>query len=381
MLTQETDLDASSSEPPPQTGSAIGMGAGAAARPWSLLQNSAEVLIRSAGESYTLATGAADELAAAEALNDLQIYSRAHDGARLYCTNNMARCGDAMGSPRDECPPPDGYSAMQFLQSDDILYLLAAGDETPHGQLFYRAPQSGKDWQSLAPPTELSAAGRRLSHITLQTGFFCAVIDDDSTGIELWRTPISPDGTTDWSQLLSRGAFQHNANARTTAVYSDGDHLLLATAATEALARHRARPVRAELLLVTQTGDWAVVIGSTRITPDGLAVPLGALGRGFGTAESAAISAITHTGEGYLVTCHGMGEQSNRLQLWFSEDLYSWAPAVHARGDASAGRSLLALQTGCGHLYATVDMAALSGSPPPSIDALPKGVVLWSRED
>jgi hypothetical protein len=83
---------------------------------------------------------------------------------------------------------------------------------------------------------------------------------------------------------------------------------------------------------------------------------------------------------GYLVTCHGLGEQSNRLQLWFSEDLYTWAPAVHARGDAGAGCALLALQTGRGHLYATVDMAALTESPP-SIHALPEGVVLWSRED
>ncbi len=127
--------------------------------------------------------------------------------------------------------------------------------------------------------------GCRLSHwLKVGTSLYIA-IDDDEYGFTLWRTDLDPEPRR-WTALIERGAERFIQNRQVFALVSYNCWLVIA-AGTVPESR---RPESAffdyrgfELLRLTpESSEWDLLCGVPRVSPQGLKLPLSALGPSLG---------------------------------------------------------------------------------------------------
>jgi hypothetical protein len=221
-------------------------------------------------------------------------------------------------------------------------------------------------------PANLAIAALAVAH-----GALYAATTNPTRGFELWRTRGETTAPFHWEKVLDRGAHRFAENPSVAAMTAfDGDLWIGtesrildpetppgtspggAAAGPEggldpnrireritALVRPREpAPPAAELMRLRADGSWDIVVGSPRFTPDGLKVPLAALGPGFGDPGQIAISALAvHAGRLYAGTRQirpGDPGAPNRISpagaaLWCSADGQDWTllPAAEQAGE------------------------------------------------
>jgi hypothetical protein len=216
-------------------------------------------------------------------------------------------------------------------------------------------------------PANLAIAVLAVAH-----GALYAATTNPTRGFELWRTGGETTAPFHWECVLDRGAHRFTENPSVAAMTPfDGD-LWIGTESRildpeappaagpeggldpnrirdriTALVRPREpAPPAAELIRLRPDGSWDIVVGSPRFTPDGLKVPLAALGPGFGDPGQIAISALAvHDGSLHAGTRQirpGDPGAPDRIglagaALWSSADGENWTllPVAEQAGETS----------------------------------------------
>jgi len=282
---------------------------------------------------------------------------------------------------------PDGYAIRQFLKHGAHYYALAeafqAGGQC-HSQL-YRQHQSDPDrWQMLGLPLQKLHAGQRFSHLASFNNRLYTAMDDEVSGFRLWCTESEEPLEAGWTEVISKGAYRFTANAHISVIFVEKDRMLIACAASRPLAGIKGRPVGAELIAV-QGDSWDVIVGSTRVSPEGLIVPLAAMGRGFDDPAASRMSSVSRSGVEYLVALHSCSDSGSPVvnTLWSSVDLLDWKAVELPPVFADQHMTLLGAYRQSGAILYLVQRPADSNSQE-SADlmqsALPRDVELWIEE-
>lgn len=174
-----------------------------------------------------------------------------------------------------------------------------------------------RDWLgSLAPElaqgvTQAAVQGERL----------VVAVADAESGFSLWATPLErPDAG--WRCLLERGAERYVHNREVFALCPLGERLYLAAGT----APEQRRPESAffdyqgfELLRLETGDDWELLVGVPRVSPQGLKLPLSALGPGLGARQRE--WRLLHAQDSQLIL--GTTDEEG-LRLWRSDDGEEW---------------------------------------------------------
>lgn len=102
-------------------------------------------------------------------------------------------------------------------------------------------------------------------------------------GFEIWRTDAEGPPPYRWERVLERGAWRFNRNLSAASMVAFGGALWIGTG-LPGLGYDRANdvgPAASELIRLEPDGRWEVVVGEPRFSPQGLKIPLSAMGPGF----------------------------------------------------------------------------------------------------
>jgi SAM-dependent methyltransferase len=104
------------------------------------------------------------------------------------------------------------------------------------------------------------------------------------TGFQLWKSDAAGPAPYHWRRVLAAGAYRGAANEAALSLTQFGDALYVGTGIQGGgFDRvHDVGPAAAEIIRVFANDDWELVVGASRPTPVGFAVPASGIGPGFG---------------------------------------------------------------------------------------------------
>lgn len=198
----------------------------------------------------------------------------------------VAAVGDVVGR--------DGYAGTILMSEDRMDGRLVAMSE----------PWSGNSGNG--DICDLAVANDRL---------YVAVRNEHS-GFQLWRADDAAGDQTRWTKVIDAGAHRFGHNPAVAGLCAWGRDLYIGTEGPTTLGIGLPVP-QAELLRLEPDGQWDVVVGEMRVSPQGLKVPLALLEPGFG-ADQATLIILAAGASGVLA--------ATRRSLWSSSDGESWEP-------------------------------------------------------
>ncbi|GGH57368.1 hypothetical protein GVY41_13515 [Frigidibacter albus] len=251
------------------------------------------------------------------------------------------------------------------------LFALPSGTITAEGLDRERAPQAivlvsddpaGGVWTEACLPGFGDPANRGVVSLCAAQGHLYAGTSSPARGFQLWRTKAEGAAPYVWERVLTDGAFRYTHNLSTAAMAEFGGDLFIGTRIPGFGydADSDVGPAACEMIRQRPDGRWDLIFGEPRFTPDGLKVPLSAMGPGLGDPYNSAIwSMAVQDGALYIgtqswepndIAMNGGGAPlRGGFQLWASTDGEAWVPVlVDGNGSVTSTgvRALLASPVG-----------------------------------
>lgn len=262
------------------------------------------------------------------------IYRTHEAGADWLFCGNFSQETTALAATPDNQQP---FSSVPF-PSDDTRHISAllgwnsklyALTESKAGEqkLYATDDPFSSSWELMDLPTGLADHASKARHLAIFNERLYLAVDNTVTGFQLWCLELGTDPDSDWQLVLGEGAYQYSASAHVTSLLVTEEILLIATAAESSLLELEKRPVAPELIAVNKDNDWMLIVGTTRTTNDGLAVPTSCMGRGFDNNQVIQIPAICRCDDSYFaLTVLQPVQDGPPAQLWQSRNLTDWEP-------------------------------------------------------
>lgn len=204
-------------------------------------------------------------------------------------------------------------------------------------------PAAGPDsWQAACTPAFDDPTNEAVFALGAAHGYLYAGTASAKRGFQLWRTDGEGDAPFKWERVMIDGAgrFNHNHSVATLQEFN-GD--MYVGGGIPGLGEDRENdvgPAAAELLVIRQDGSWDIVFGEPRCTPEGLKIPLSAMGPGCDDPYNSVIwSMEEHDGALYVGTHHwgpfdyalnARGEPlRGGYQVWRSADGQTWERVIN----------------------------------------------------
>jgi hypothetical protein len=190
-------------------------------------------------------------------------------------------------------PGADIPSLRSLCRLGDYLYTSPVGKIHGRGMLDdnisdapvvlrSRDPKLGK-WEVVSEPGLGDSDNLSLNELTVFDGCLYAGTLNIRRGYQLWRGEPGARGLR-WRRILTNGAYRGPECSIAASMYVFRNHLFVG-AGLQRQGRggiDRAGPVPGELIRVSAEGDWEIVTGQPRLTPDGLKLPISDLDACFG---------------------------------------------------------------------------------------------------
>lgn len=187
--------------------------------------------------------------------------------------------------------------------------------------------------------------GRRITALAFHDEALFAAVADPMAGFDLFRLDL-PD-CAGWTLFLTRGAQRFALNAAVFAMLGTDQGLLLGTAALAA-GPEAVGNWAPELILLLPDGQWDLIMGQPRFSPEGLKLPASARMPGMDLPGNAAVKAMAQgTIAGHPATVVALQDFAGapvadraavlpdamdyrgRLRLFVSLDLARWREMPH----------------------------------------------------
>ena len=212
-------------------------------------------------------------------------------------------------------------------------------------------PAGGPDtWRPACPPAFGDDTNRSVFSIGVAHGHLYAGTASATRGFQLWRTKAKGTAPFTWERVLINGAWRFNHNYSVATLCAFGDDLYVGSGipGLGKDTQNDVGPAAAELIRVREEGSWELIFGEVRCTPDGLKVPLAAMGPGLDDPYNSVLWSMcvhdgalyvgTHQWEPYDYALNGGGAPlRGGYQLWRSADGETWENLIEdALGRVSA---------------------------------------------
>ena len=207
-------------------------------------------------------------------------------------------------------------------------------------------PASGH-WHRVNDPAWGDPLNTGVFAMTTAHGFVYAGTGSPARGFQLWRTDGKAEegALPEWERVLTDGAWRYNLNLTVAQMHAFKGDLYVGTGITGFGydKENDVGPSAAELIRVHPDGSWDLIAGDLRLTPDGLKVPLAAMGEGFSNPYNSVVWSFgVHDDTLYLgmhnwePNAWAMAGQPDRMaggyQLWASRDGEDWTMILDQGG-------------------------------------------------
>ena len=143
-------------------------------------------------------------------------------------------------------------------------------------------------------------------------------VHEEVLGLSAWILELtSPETIAEgWVRRLEQGAWRYGMNRHLTAAVLDPvrAEIFVALGAARSAPLSGLQPPGAEILRLLPATGWDLVMGETRLSPEGLKVPQSLLGQGFERAELPDITAMALAGGRLYALCEGAPGAAPLLQ-------------------------------------------------------------------
>lgn len=244
---------------------------------------------------------------------------------------------------------PDLLSFRQLVPFRDRLFAAPAGSisgevmDRNFGEsstVFVADDPAGGSWREAMPTSLGDMNNKAIFGMTVFNDQLHVGTGNPRSGFQVWRTQAEGEPPYQWQCVLRNGAWRHNLNEVAIALVPFKDALYIGTG-IPGLGydkSHDVGPGAAELIRLNADDSWDLIVGSPRFTPDGLQVPLAAMGPGFDDPMNTVFWSIgTHNGSIYVgtnnvrpwrVALNAKPEMAGGSQLWGSDDGENWEPVT-----------------------------------------------------
>jgi hypothetical protein len=263
---------------------------------------------------------------------------------------------EAVGEPG--LGAPDTYSFRGLLAFGDRIFASAAGvitDEYLDSDVGREAkiyvsddPRNGQ-WVAAAEPGFGDSSNVSVSAVAPAFGRLYAGTANPDMGFQIWQTEARGVPPFDWLPVVidGGGGFNHNYAVGAMAEFSGALYVGSGIIGFGYDAVHDIGPASCELLRIFPSGNWDLIAGQMRFTPDGLKMPLSLLGPGLGDFYNSMIWSLavykdvlylgTFQWEAFRCLEIGVPDIVGGYQLWASVDGEKWTPLIDdGRGTPTA---------------------------------------------
>lgn len=232
-----------------------------------------------------------------------------------------------------------------LCQLDGKLYTAPAGTITedhidrnlaPRAIVYASDDPASGQWTQVSAPSFGDPINNGIFAMATAHGHVYAGTGSPKRGFQLWRTDGKGD-TPKWERVLTDGAYRYNLNLTVAQMCEYKGDLYVGTGITGFGydKENDVGPSAAELIRVRPDGSWDLIAGDMRFTPDGLKVPLSAMGEGFDNRYNSVVWSFgVHRDTLYLgmhnwePNAWAMAGQADQMrggyQLWSSTDGETW---------------------------------------------------------
>lgn len=187
------------------------------------------------------------------------------------------------------------------------------------------------DWQPVSDPGFGDAENTAISALAVHQGQLFAATLNTKIGFQLW----SATAPGIWDQKLREGAARFAMNPAVAVMAGRGHDLWIGTTVPDKPSIPGLEWPAAEVIVLHADGDWDLVMGEPRFTPQGLRLPMALYGPGFDDPAATTVSVIVAVGDEILI---GTGPAA---WLWSSTDGEDWIET-----DLGAGTGPVDIQHG-----------------------------------
>jgi len=237
----------------------------------------------------------------------------------------------------------------------------------PANVLYYSDDPGAGEWHQLAPPGFDDEGSTGVASLAVAHDHLYVGISNPLSGYQIWRLPVADAvgkavADASWEQILQKGAWRFNHNLSPVSMCAFGGALYIGSGLPGMGydRDHDVGPAAAELIRLSADGQWDLLMGEPRFTPDGFKVPLSAKGTGFGDPCNGAISTlVVHADTLFAGTSNwrsmdwamgdGQGPLDGGFQLWSSSDGETWSQVIgdgHGQPGATGLPAVCAAPTG-----------------------------------
>ena len=330
-----------------------------------ILPLDARLQARAAGLSYAAGGGrrrnqaTADKMGREYGIRSMVVYQGKSDpGPCLYCGTLSLWGGLILRSEDGKTFEPvtdpgiEDDTVLSFrglCVLDGKLYTAPAGTITeghidrnlaPQTIVYASDDPASGTWARVSEPAFGDPLNTGIFAMTTAHGHVYAGTGSPKRGFQLWRTDGTGDETGDtpkWEQILTHGAWRYNLNLTVAQMTEFKGDLYVGTGIT-GFGYDRENdvgPSAAELIRVRPDGSWDLIAGTLRLTPEGLKVPLSAMGEGFSNPYNSVVWSFgvhedtlylgMHNWEPNAWAMAGQGDQiRGGYQLWASTNGEDW---------------------------------------------------------
>lgn len=211
----------------------------------------------------------------------------------------------------------------QFLPCQDKLYALPLATTTNSAWLYSTETPELSNWYSYNSQDFGNTDNQAIGAIALRGASLCCAIatfnnclytaiTNAESGFQIYKDISNNSTPSRWEPVLTKGAYNYSLNAQVLAMSACQNALYLVS--------KNATNSSFELIRIYADGDWDVIIGTPKFTPQGLKVPLAAMGVDFDANTSQVKCLFCHEDTLYL------GCQTfDGFQLWRTDNGEVWS--------------------------------------------------------
>jgi SAM-dependent methyltransferase len=223
------------------------------------------------------------------------VFQSQSDSAPCLYTGNISRHGCVLlrsedgRSFHDAGPELEGTSIRTLLPFRGKLYTSLIGKKGHHGNESFNTtllesadPQSGL-WTVASPAGVGDPSNTAIFDIEEFQGQLYVSTMNHISGCQVWKSDLSGQPPYRWKRVLSAGGYRGFLNEFGLKLTAFGECLYLATGiAGGGYDRvHQRGPAAAEIMRIWPDDSWDLVVGTPRLTPEGMKFPTSGMGAGF----------------------------------------------------------------------------------------------------
>ena len=217
----------------------------------------------------------------------------------------------------------------QFLAYQNRLYALPINTgfehpnqgEEPNFISYCDAPQTLK-WQSIKAQEFSSYSNNYVTKMAVFNNSLYIATFTSNQGFQIWKHQNQLPSENSWEPIIIKGAYRYSLNQQVSSMAVFQNDLYIAAGISKSKNDHFDNLYQSgfELIRVYANGDWDLIVGTPKFTPEGLKVPLAVMGAGFDHPDNQEVQfLVVHNNFLYLGY-----QNTDGFQVWRTADGEVW---------------------------------------------------------